>query len=117
MPPAEIRPAGSGPVRAVPGGIELTLRVTPNASATRIEGVETRDDGTVELRIRTNAPPDKGKANKAVIALLAKTLGVPKSAFTLVAGETARTKRIRIEGDEKGLLANCEQALADSKGR
>ena len=91
----------------VPGGIALTLRVTPNASATRIEGIERRDDGSTVLRIRVTAPPDRGKANKAVIALLAKTLSVPKSSVTLIAGETARHKRVRIEGDAEALAASC----------
>lgn len=76
----------------------VSLRVTPNAAADRIEGTETRDDGNTVLRIRVTAVPDKGKANAAVIALLAKAIGVPKSAITLVSGETARLKTVRISG-------------------
>ena len=72
--------------------------MTPNAGATRIEGVEARDDGSSVLRVRVTAPPDKGKANKAVIALLAKALSVPKSALTITAGETARLKTVRLAG-------------------
>jgi uncharacterized protein YggU (UPF0235/DUF167 family) len=49
--------------------------------------------------------PDKGKANAAVIALLAKALGLPKSAVTLVAGETARLKTLAIAGDGEALAA------------
>ena len=97
------------PFRRDADGIVLTLRVTPNASADRIEGAEQRDDGTAVLRVRVTAPPDKGKANAAVIALLAKTIGVPKSTLSLVSGETARIKAIRIAGDG-GELA---QRLAD----
>jgi uncharacterized protein len=43
--------------------------------------------------------PDKGKANAAVIALLAKTLGLPKSSIAVTAGHTARLKTIRIDAD------------------
>jgi uncharacterized protein YggU (UPF0235/DUF167 family) len=78
--------------------------VTPNAGADRIEGAEGRDDGSAVLRVRVKAVPDKGKANAAVIALLAKALGVPKSAVTLVAGDTARLKTVAIEGDSEALL-------------
>ena len=80
-------------------GVSLRLRVTPNAGIDRIEGVETRADGEVVLKLRVAAVPDKGKANAAAIALLSKALGVPKSAITLVAGETARTKTVAIAGD------------------
>jgi uncharacterized protein (TIGR00251 family) len=93
------------PWRAVPGGVTLFLRVTPNAGADRIEGAEQRDDGTAVLRIRVAAVADKGKANAAVVALLAKALGVPKSAIALVSGETARFKTLRIAGDPVALTA------------
>lgn len=86
----------------------LHLRVTPNAGADRIEGTELRDDGSAVLRVRVKAVPDKGKANAAVIALLAKALGVPKSAVTLVSGDTARLKSIAIEGDPAALAARIE---------
>lgn len=74
----------------------LSLRVTPNAGRDTIDGVETRDDGTSVLRIRVTAVPDKGKANAAVIALLAKLLGVPKSSISIVSGETARNKTVLV---------------------
>ena len=74
----------------------LSLRVTPNAGRDIIDGVETRDDGSTVLRLRVAAVPDKGKANAAVIVLLAKTLGIPKSSVTLVNGETARFKTVLI---------------------
>ena len=84
--------------------------MTPNAGADRIEGQELRDDGTAVLRVRVKAVPDKGKANAAVIAVLAKALGVPKSAVTLVSGDTARLKTVEIEG-EPGALAGRVQGL------
>jgi hypothetical protein len=77
----------------------LRLRVTPNAGRDAIEGFETLADGTEVLRIRVAAVPDKGKANAAVIALLAKRFGLPKSALTITSGETARLKTVRIDGD------------------
>ncbi|WP_429912402.1 DUF167 domain-containing protein [Glycocaulis sp.] len=79
-------------------GAILRLRVTPNASRDTIEGVEIRADGLAHLKIRVRAVPDKGAANMAVLKLLAKTLGVPKSALELVSGHTARIKTVRIAG-------------------
>ena len=86
----------------------LHLRVTPNAGADRIDGTQLRDDGSAVLRVRVTAVPDKGKANAAVVALVAKALGVPKSAVTLVTGDTARLKTIEIEGDPATLAARIE---------
>jgi uncharacterized protein (TIGR00251 family) len=91
----------------------LFLRVTPNAGRDAIDGVENRDDGTSVLRLRVSAVPDKGKANAAVIALLAKTLGIPKSSIALVSGETARQKTLRIAPQTDALLARLA-ALSDA---
>ena len=100
---------GTKPYRPAPGGLALHLRVTPNAGADRIEGLETRDDGNCVLRLRVRAVPDKGKANAAVIELLGKTLGLSKSHFSLVAGETARLKTVRIAGDPAALSAALDR--------
>lgn len=72
--------------------IRLSLRLTPNAGRDAIDGFETADDGESFLRARVTAVPEDGKANKALIALLAKTLRIPKSAISFVSGETARKK-------------------------
>ena len=53
-------------------------------------------DGAVLIRIA--APPVDGKANAALIAFVAKTLGLPKGAVTIIRGETSRNKVIRVEG-------------------
>jgi uncharacterized protein (TIGR00251 family) len=86
-------------------GLRLRLRVTPNASLDRIDGPETLADGTTVLRFRVRAVPEDGKANAAVIQLLAKALGLPKSVVTLVSGETARLKTVHVDGDPDDLAA------------
>jgi uncharacterized protein (TIGR00251 family) len=86
-----------GSFRTGSGHVDIFVRVTPNASRDAIEGVETRADGQMRLKLRVRGVPEKGKANKAVIALLAKRLGAPKSAVSVVSGETARDKTVRIE--------------------
>jgi hypothetical protein len=93
-----------GFVRPTETGLVLHLRVTPNAGRDAIEGAETRDDGSVVLRMRVQAVPDKGKANAAVIALMAKALGVPKSSISLVGGETSRFKSVLLTGPADDLV-------------
>lgn len=98
-------------VRPTAGGIRLVVRVTPNAGLDRLEGIETRDDGNDVLRVRVRAVPDRGKANQAVIGLLAKALGVPKSAVALVAGDTARVKTLEVAGEPAALTARLHAIL------
>lgn len=74
----------------------LTLRVTPNARSARLV-VEPEGAEGPRLKLRVTVPPEDGKANKAVIAMLAKALGLPKSALTLERGDTSRIKVIHVE--------------------
>jgi uncharacterized protein len=84
--------------------LRLDVKVTPKASADRIQGWVEDEQGARVLKIAVTAPPEDGKANKAVIALLAKRLKLPKSAIEFASGETSRRKTLLIDGDP-GLLA------------
>lgn len=75
----------------------LFVRLTPRASADRIEGWDKDEQGRAFLKVRVRAAPIEGRANAALIALLTKALKVPKSRLSLVAGDTARLKQIEIE--------------------
>jgi uncharacterized protein (TIGR00251 family) len=88
-------------------GLELRVRLTPKSSRDGIEGVETAADGRSHLKARVRAVPEDGKANKALVKLLAKELRVPAGSVTLVSGDTARLKTLRLEGD----LADIEARL------
>jgi uncharacterized protein YggU (UPF0235/DUF167 family) len=63
--------------------------------------------------VRVAAPPERGKANDAVLALLAETLAVPRSSLSIVSGEGSRDKVVELAGVEPGeverLLASAEQ--------
>jgi uncharacterized protein (TIGR00251 family) len=75
------------------GDSVLAVRVQPAARRTEVVG--RHGDA---LKVRVQAPADQGKANDAVVALLASTFGVPASAVVLVRGASARTKRFRLAG-------------------
>ena len=80
--------------------VEIAIRVTPRAGSSAIDGVD--DEGRLCLRV--TAPPVDGAANAAVIALLGAELGVRRSAVTVVAGASARYKRVRVEGLSRATL-------------
>jgi uncharacterized protein len=69
----------------------LDVKATPKAAHDAIAGIRNG-----ELLVKVTAAPDKGKANAAIVSLLAGEMGVPKSAFEQVAGETSRNKRFRL---------------------
>ena len=76
----------------------LPVRLTPGASADRIDGWDVDADGRPVLKVRVRARPVEGEANAALLKLLAKALGVPKSAVALDRGGQSRTKMISVEG-------------------
>lgn len=93
-------------------GLELAVKATPRARKEAIEGVVLDAAGAAWLVVKVTAPPDAGKANAAVLALLAKALGVPPSALSLVAGAGSRWKRVLASGAPEDLLARAEALLS-----
>lgn len=76
----------------------ITVKLTPGAKTNTVAGWEADAAGERFLRVSVTAAPEKGKANAALIKLLAKHWGVPKSAIEIVRGETSRVKVIEVEG-------------------
>jgi len=97
------------------GGVRLFVRATPGAGRDDIAGLWRGGDGEERLAVKIAAPPDKGKANAAIIKLLSKALGVSKSSLAVVAGETARLKTIEIDGEPED-LARRLNAFAAADG-
>ena len=84
--------------------VSLAVRLTPRGGRDAVDGWTTDAEGRTLLKVRVSSPPVDGQANAALIKLIAKTLGLPRSAVTIDSGDTARVKRLRIVGlDEAGL--------------
>ena len=78
--------------------VRLFVRLTPRSSVERIDGWDMDDQGRRFLKVRVRAAPIEGRANEALITFLAKSLKLPKSWLSLVAGDTARLKQIEMDG-------------------
>jgi hypothetical protein len=78
---------------AAKDGCVITVKVTPRAAKSEIIGAEAE-----WLRVRVKAPPVDGKANAALIAFFADLFNLPKKNVSVVAGQTARLKRVRVDG-------------------
>ncbi|KQZ93243.1 hypothetical protein ASD64_19120 [Mesorhizobium sp. Root157] len=99
----------SPPFRLNDDGIDLYVRLTPKSAADLVEGIETLSSGRSHVKVRVRAVPEKGAANTALARLIAKTFGAPASAVTIVAGQTARLKTVRIAGDPAQLASRLAE--------
>ncbi len=102
------------PWRTSTTGVSIALRVTPRGGRDDIDGIEQLSDGRSVLKVRVRAVADGGEANRAVLALLAKSLGVPKASVSLLSGATSRLKQVAVEGDP-ARLAEALRQLAPAK--
>jgi uncharacterized protein (TIGR00251 family) len=94
--------------RTEPGAIVVAVRLTPRADRDAVEGIGALADGREVARVRVRAVPEAGAANAALIRLMAKTFGRPKSAVTIAAGAGQRLKQIRIAGETPELVRIVE---------
>ena len=93
-------------------GISVALRVTPRGGRDVIDGIETLANGRAVVKVRVRAIADGGEANRAVMELLAKTLGVPKARVKILSGVTSRLKQVAVDGDPKLLGDTLRKAVA-----
>jgi len=100
--------------RAAPDGGALYVRATPGARKSEIGGLWRGPSGEERLAVRVAAPPDAGRANDALIELLAGVLGIAKSRLTLAAGASQRLKTVAIAGDSADIARRVEDLLASA---
>jgi uncharacterized protein (TIGR00251 family) len=99
------------------GDLLLSVRLTPKAAQDRIDGTEQRDDGRVVLKARVRAVPEAGKANEALLQLLAKSLELPVRSLEVDSGATGRVKVIRIRDAPLDVEAKVEGLAAGPRPR
>jgi uncharacterized protein YggU (UPF0235/DUF167 family) len=97
--------AAGRPWRIEADGLALLVRLTPKGGRDAVDGIEQLADGTVVLRARVRAAAHEGAANAALQKLIAEVVSVAPRRVQLVAGLTARTKRLKIAGDGAKLAA------------
>jgi len=103
------------PFRAVAGGVLVAVRLTPKAGRTKIGPVVAGADGMGILKVAVTEAPEKGKANAALVRLLAKTWRLPKTAIAVARGTTDRNKILSIEGEPAALMAALTKGIAGNR--
>jgi len=105
----------ASPFLPVSNGVQVSIRLIPNARRNLVEGAVERADGAGALRVRVTAVPEKGNANAALLDLLATVWDVPKSHLSIKTGATSRNKIVLIKGDPDRLLAHLGAAWKEMR--
>jgi uncharacterized protein len=100
------------PWRDAPGGLMLTVRLTPKGGRDAIDGMARLADGTWVLKARVRAVASEGAANAALIRLLAGAVGIAPRDVSLAAGAGARVKQLKLSGAGAALAAALEKICA-----
>ena len=100
------------PWSATAGGVTLSVRLTPKGGRNAIDGIDVLADGRAVLKARVAAAPSEGEANDALCRMIAKAANVAPRDVTLIAGATARIKRLMLAGDGPTLIAALEKMTA-----
>jgi len=103
--------APARPWTVVAGGVVVVVRLTPKGGRDAIDGIERLADGKFVLKARVRAAASEGEANDALMRLIADTLEVAPRHVSIIAGATARIKRLMVAGDGRILAAALERVV------
>ena len=99
------------PVRRERDGIYVNIRLTPKASANKIIGVRPNSGEGQVLAVSVTAVPEKRKANSALLKMLAKLWGIPKTSLSIRAGSKDRHKTIFVNSLDADVLVRIQKSI------
>ena len=97
-------------------GLRVAIHLSPRARFDRLLGIAAAADGGRTLRASVTAPPRDGRANEALLQLLARAWHLPRRDLSIVAGVTSRSKTVRVAGDPRQLIARLSGEIASLPG-
>ena len=105
-----------GPITLTRDGLRVAIRLTPRARADRLLGIVAAGEGEHLINASVTAPPQGGRANAALLQLLARAWGLKRGELSIVAGAASRSKTVHVAGDPQHLLAKLSGAIAGLPG-
>ncbi len=105
------------PIVATAGGVRTAVRLTPRGRADRIDGIGRTADGASVLLVSVSAPPADGRANDALLRLLAKEWDIARRDLTIVSGPKSRNKVVHVAGEASPLFERLAAALVPLPSR
>jgi uncharacterized protein (TIGR00251 family) len=97
-------------------GLRVAIHLSPRAKSNRLLGIAAAPDGGHALKASVTAPPQDGRANEALLQLLARTWHLPRRDLSIVAGVTSRSKTVRVAGDPRQLITRLSAEIASLPG-
>ena len=105
-----------GPLNVTDDGLRVAIRLSPRACTDRLVAVAAAAEGGHLLTATVTAPAEAGRANEALLRLLAHAWHVPRRDLTIVAGSTSRNKIVRVAGDPQRLVEQVASQAARLPG-
>ncbi len=104
------------PLTLTGDGLRVAVRLTPRAKIDRVLGTAAAAHGGQALKVSVTAPARDGRANEALLQLLARAWHLPRSNLSIVAGAASRNKTVRVTGDPGQLIAKLSAEIASLPG-
>ena len=101
-----------GPLSLARNGVRVAIRLTPRAKANRIIAVTGGVGRSRTLKATVTAPPEKGRANEALLSLLASAWHLPRHDLAIIAGAANRQKIVQISGDPQRLFGRLGSLIS-----
>ena len=101
-----------GPITPTRDGVRVAIRLSPRARSDRLRGIAATAEGRRAITISVTAPAQDGRANEALLQLLARAWRLPRRDLSIVVGAASRNKIVRVAGDWHQLLAKLSGEIA-----
>jgi uncharacterized protein len=105
-----------GPITPTRDGVRVAIRLSPRARSEGLLGVSPAAEGGRVVKASVTAQPQGGRANEALLQLLAKAWRLPRRDFSIIAGASSRSKTVRVAGDPHQLIAKLSGEIASLPG-
>ena len=101
-----------GPITPTRNGLRVAIRLSPRARSDRLLGIVAVAEGGHAIKAAVTAPPLNGRANEALLQLLARAWGLPRCDLSIVAAAASRNKTLHVAGDPHQLITRLSAAIA-----
>ena len=105
-----------GPLTIAGNGLRVAIRLVPGAKADRLVAIGGAADGGRMLKATVTAPAEAGRANEALLQLLARAWHIPRCDFSIARGLRSRNKAVSIAGDPQQLVKKIMPAIGSLPG-